>query len=54
LNEFPKWFTVEDDAHYHLRLNNGKLDLKTGKELIEGYPIRLDRRGIFYILVDPQ
>jgi hypothetical protein len=53
LNEFPEWFTVEEDANYHVRLNNGKIELKTGKELIEGHPVRLDRPGFFHILVEP-
>jgi hypothetical protein len=52
LNEFPEWFTVAEDAHYHLRLNNGKIELKTGKELIEGYPVRLTRGGSFFVTIE--
>jgi len=54
LNEFPEWFTVEDGARYHLRRDNGKPELKTGKELADGYPVRLTGGGSFLITVQSQ
>jgi hypothetical protein len=54
LNEFPEWFTVEEGASYLVRRDNGKPDLKTGKELADGYPVRLTGGGPFLITVEPR
>ncbi len=40
LNEFPEWFTVEQDKLYSLDIN-GKKELYTGGELVRGIPVEL-------------
>ena len=42
INQFPEWFTVEPDARYEVKLGQGAAFVKTGAELAEGLPVKLN------------
>jgi len=42
INQFPEWFTAEPDAHYVVKLGpDSNLD-RTGVQLSEGLPIKIE------------
>ena len=46
LNEWPEWFTVDENTLYRLEdPDSGKHDLRLGSELIEGYPLTVPQGG---------
>ncbi len=40
INQFPEWFTVEEDAPYRVEMERGEARVVTGAELA-GYPLSL-------------
>jgi len=41
INQFPEWFTVEQDASYEVRRDRGRRQEQTGAQLAEGFPVKL-------------
>lgn len=42
INQFPEWFTVDEERSYELFRRYGRPEPVSGKQLLEGYPLALE------------
>ena len=46
LNEFPEWFTVEQDGLYSVRIGEGEPVVRSGAELVRGLAVEVREEGV--------
>ena len=54
INQFPEWFTVEDERKYSIRnYNNNTSQNYTGVQLLEGIPVEIRKGEVLYMEIMP-